>query len=357
MKRSVIWILTITLVIGLCACGQNAVGAWQEQYDLGIRYISEGNYEEAIIAFTAAIEIDPKRSESFIGRGNAYTLSGDTEDNLSAAQADYEAAIALDETMPGGWLGLADVYIRRGDYDKAIEILRKALKKTENDQSIADKLAEMEGGRFSDSAGHVRRMNTYDGDRNLVWYHTYTYDDQGREASVTSFDGAGKQTGYVDEVYTEDGDILVSYHYASETGEVGKLVYEYDDAGNEVKDIFYSVNGEIQTIFQSEFDGNGNRIREEERSPEGDLKGYNTYIYDGMGREIRRDSFNAESVLYAYQTKEYTEDGYLDQYCDYSSDGTMNWCEVYHYDEMGNCLGFDEYDGAGKLIRSTVNES
>ena len=46
-------------------------------------------------------------------------MSGDTEDNLSAALSDYEAAIALDETLPGGWLGLADVYIRQGDYDKA----------------------------------------------------------------------------------------------------------------------------------------------------------------------------------------------------------------------------------------------
>ena len=89
MRRICSWILTIALMLGLCACGQSAEAKWQEQYDLGMRYLSEGNYEEAIIAFTAAIEIDPKRPEGFIGRGDAYALSGDTEDNLSAAQVLY----------------------------------------------------------------------------------------------------------------------------------------------------------------------------------------------------------------------------------------------------------------------------
>ena len=46
--------------------------SWQDYYDLGVRYLSEGNYEEAIIAFTAALEIDPSRPEAYVGRGDAY---------------------------------------------------------------------------------------------------------------------------------------------------------------------------------------------------------------------------------------------------------------------------------------------
>lgn len=58
-------------VLSLCACARENVGStWQEQYDLGVRYLSEGNYEEAIIAFTAAIEIDPKRAETYIAMDN-----------------------------------------------------------------------------------------------------------------------------------------------------------------------------------------------------------------------------------------------------------------------------------------------
>lgn len=61
----------ILLVVLLClsACGQSAESTWQEQYDLGVRYLSEGNYEEAIIAFTAAIEIDAEQPETFALRG------------------------------------------------------------------------------------------------------------------------------------------------------------------------------------------------------------------------------------------------------------------------------------------------
>lgn len=33
--------------------------SWQEQYDFAVRYLSGGNYEETIITFTDAIEIDP----------------------------------------------------------------------------------------------------------------------------------------------------------------------------------------------------------------------------------------------------------------------------------------------------------
>ena len=45
---------------------------WQGQYDLGIRLLGEGKYEEAIIAFTAAIEIAPSRSALYAARGDVY---------------------------------------------------------------------------------------------------------------------------------------------------------------------------------------------------------------------------------------------------------------------------------------------
>jgi len=96
MKRSLSLLLTLVMVLSLFACGQkNAAPTWQEQYDLGIRYLSEGNYEEAIIAFTAAIEIDPKRAEAYVGRGDAYLALGNEE----AAAENYTLAAEYgDET-------------------------------------------------------------------------------------------------------------------------------------------------------------------------------------------------------------------------------------------------------------------
>ena len=69
--------VSLLLALILCACG--AGSQWQEQYDLGTRYLNEGNYEEAIIAFTAAIEIDPKRPEAYVGAATAYTALGERQ--------------------------------------------------------------------------------------------------------------------------------------------------------------------------------------------------------------------------------------------------------------------------------------
>ena len=140
MKRIGSCLLTIVLILGLCACGQKATASWQEQYDLGVRYLSEGNYEESIIAFTAAIEIDPKRPEAYVGRADAYIRSGETEENITKALKDYQTATDLDETLLEAWLGIADMYLKLGDDDTAIEILKSAIEKVGNPEQLYNRL-------------------------------------------------------------------------------------------------------------------------------------------------------------------------------------------------------------------------
>ena len=91
MKRICSWLLTLALVLGLCACGQSAEAKWQEQYDLGMRYLSEGNYEEAIIAFTAAIEIDPRRPDAYEKAAEVYVAMGDLDSALAILDSGFEA--------------------------------------------------------------------------------------------------------------------------------------------------------------------------------------------------------------------------------------------------------------------------
>lgn len=123
MRRSLSIAISILLsVLVLSACSQSTQEQWQEQYDLGVRYLSEGNYEEAIIAFTAAIEIDAQRSE--------------------------------------GYHGLADVYVALGDIDAAITTLNQGYEET-GDSSIMDRLAELENGQIP--------ILTEEGKRNLTW--------------------------------------------------------------------------------------------------------------------------------------------------------------------------------------------
>ena len=80
------------LVIGLLltACGENVEAQWQEQYDLGVRYLSEGTYEDAIIAFTAAIDIDPKQPDAYLKIAEAYVAIGDIDSAIAALEQGYE---------------------------------------------------------------------------------------------------------------------------------------------------------------------------------------------------------------------------------------------------------------------------
>ena len=126
MKRLGSLLLAMCLLLGLCACGQKEVATWEEQYNLGMRYLSENNYEQAIIAFTAAIEIDPKQADAFMGRAKAYLGSG-SEENLLLALKDFETAVSLDSNNPEAYLGLGSVQLLLDQAQQAQESYQKAI--------------------------------------------------------------------------------------------------------------------------------------------------------------------------------------------------------------------------------------
>ena len=146
-------ILLVCLVFVLTACSTGAK-TWQDHYNLGMRYLSEGNYEEAILSFTAAIEIDAKRIEAFIGRGDAYFAFDELEEHFESAIADFETALGLDEMYADAYLKLADVYFAMDETDKAIEVLVKGFEVT-GDTSLQERLAERGYWHISNASGRI----------------------------------------------------------------------------------------------------------------------------------------------------------------------------------------------------------
>jgi len=142
----------------LTACGQNAQVSWQEQYDLGIRYLEDGNYEEAIIAFTAAIEIDPKQAPAYVGRGDTYisvisSLDAETSKDaiaeyFSNAEKDYLEAISLIPEDADIYLKLADLYIAMGDDEAANAILQQGYEAT-GSSSLAEAIEYLNANKLS----------------------------------------------------------------------------------------------------------------------------------------------------------------------------------------------------------------
>lgn len=86
---AIIFIVLISCLLLLL--NSNKSPTWQEQYDLGIRYLFDGNYQEAIIAFTAAIEIDAMRPEAYLKAAEAYEAVGDSEAARAILEKGYAA--------------------------------------------------------------------------------------------------------------------------------------------------------------------------------------------------------------------------------------------------------------------------
>lgn len=337
---------------------------WQNQYDLGIRYLSEGNYEDAIAAFTAAIEIDATQALAYVGRGDAYARSGDSEENLAAALADYQAALELDRTLASAWLGLAGVYIRQGKYDQALETLQEGLEASGSDRSISDKIAEIEGGRIKDSSGSLRRLSGYDSSGKLAWYHIFDYNEAGQQILVTAYDAVGNQTGSMELLYDEEGRRSKSYSYLMETGEIdGYSEYEYDDKGNMVRSEYSKLGEEPNQYEIYEYNDDGICISSSRYQMLTTSYGIGDYYlsdsseYDELGNETKQTWYDTNGNISGYYIYEYNSDGQRIRMNNCDVDGTIREYNISRYDDNGKFIGQEYYNADGSLKFSTAPSS
>ncbi len=94
-KKTKIIVLVIAVVTAAVLAGVFLYGGdarkLREQINLGQKYLSEMNYEEAIVAFNQAISLDPRSVDAYIGLADAYMGLGDTDAAFQALQDGYEA--------------------------------------------------------------------------------------------------------------------------------------------------------------------------------------------------------------------------------------------------------------------------
>lgn len=332
-------------------------------YQKGLNEWYDGDYAEAISNFTLAIEADEDTLWALINRADAYIASGETEENLSAAQADYEAALALDETIPEAYLGLADVYIRRADYEQAIEILLAGMSRAADVYAIEAKLNELDSGIIWDTSGNLRRESGYDEDGALIWRHEHSYDAQGKPVSVTAYDAQGNQTGHIDLEYDANENLLVGYSYAYADGLLLRMTYEYDEYDNCVKMSEYDAEDILRQYALYHYNERGYEVRADYYF-RNDLTGemefsYVLFQYDEMERLIEQDEYSPENVLRACQTWSYNANGQTTEFSQYSvenGDIELMWRETFDYNERGDCIVEIARDGNETIRLITINQ-
>lgn len=94
-KKCLILFVSIIIIASAFAAGiimynNSDMVKLKKQLDLGQKYLSEMDYEEAVVAFNRAIEIDPRSADAYFGLADAYLGLGDDESALAELEAGYE---------------------------------------------------------------------------------------------------------------------------------------------------------------------------------------------------------------------------------------------------------------------------
>ncbi|KUO71429.1 MAG: hypothetical protein APF81_08995 [Desulfosporosinus sp. BRH_c37] len=124
LSKKVVIIITAVLVLligGGVAYATNTPTARAEcQLNLGNKYLQDGKYQEAILAFEKVIEIEPKNIPARLGLGNAYIATKE----FDKAEAVLKEVIEIDQSNIPAREALFNVYMKEGNLDNANTILK-----------------------------------------------------------------------------------------------------------------------------------------------------------------------------------------------------------------------------------------
>ena len=127
MKRNVILILTVLFLAG---CGQKETetkfeGVTSEKKDnmsQGMKYLQEGDVNNAIRSFDEAIKADPKNSKNYIVLGEVYLKLN----NNDSAHDSFTAATKVDPNNADAFYYLAVCKQRKGEKDNALAAVKRS---------------------------------------------------------------------------------------------------------------------------------------------------------------------------------------------------------------------------------------
>ncbi|MBE9503104.1 MAG: tetratricopeptide repeat protein, partial [Proteobacteria bacterium] len=104
--------------------------------NLGWAYMGKGNYDEAIVSFNTAVELNPKNENALQGRGWTYLYKG----NFNEAMRDFNKTIEFikptdKSNLKESLRGKALSYLGIGDSETAINLIKKAKEASDYDTS------------------------------------------------------------------------------------------------------------------------------------------------------------------------------------------------------------------------------
>ena len=155
--RILLWVLVPILLAAAVAAGMTIYERmpqqrYARQMEIGQKYLNENQYEEAVAAFTDALEIlpdDEMASEqletAYIGWSDSYVQKSRYQDAVGVLQRAIDAQgkrDGLTEALTEDYLSYADSLIQAGNYDGAEAVLKEAAELVPGD-AITQKQEEL----------------------------------------------------------------------------------------------------------------------------------------------------------------------------------------------------------------------
>ncbi len=330
----------LTAVLLLTACASASSVTWQEQYDLGMRYLEEGDYEASIVAFATAIEIDTKDIRSYTGLVQVYIHIGDYDTAAEVAGLGTEILRDSAQEQPDG---AADEFIN------TVLLLGTTC--------LEENLCELAITVFS----YALEMNPELEDAYIGLAEVYAADNE--EATLENDDGVADDdiyerydfdpiTFHIDGVYNGYIISFITYTIRSDSS-VRTYTYEYNDLGQVVNKTYAQINasGEYYCTYEFTYYESGNLYSTERAIYPTDSEEVLTglYIYDEDGYPI-----SSISGVESYKIKDPSETrGTLRLNWDYDGQIELELEDGY---ELVNSLGdfYAQKIGGAPVLTSTL---
>jgi tetratricopeptide (TPR) repeat protein len=124
-------------------CPEPIIENAQSSYYIGLGDVAfaRKNYNDAIIAYTCALQLEPDVATTYVARGYAYSELL----NIDSALADFERAVELDETLIAAYVNRGAMYTTQGNFGLAINDFTLALALDPNNLEALNNRAVVHG--------------------------------------------------------------------------------------------------------------------------------------------------------------------------------------------------------------------
>ena len=110
-----------------------------EKIDKAMALFKERKYKESIDAFSAVLETEPDNADVYNNMAVAYSCDG----NFEQAEVYFTKALDLDPQLAQAYINLSDLYYKAGDLASAVGTLQKGSYELEDNLTIAHLLARV----------------------------------------------------------------------------------------------------------------------------------------------------------------------------------------------------------------------